>query len=343
MVTIIDVANYAGVSKSTVSLVLNKSPRVKAETRLRVEDAIRTLGYVCNNNARGLRKRETKCLGVIISIESKKILTYEFNYETGQFSYGITNGIPDGLEDTDYGMIVERFSQEQAANGEIPQIVKNGRVDGAFLVGGLFTDEVIREIQSYGIPLVSVGYQYGDIDCVYADVAKGMYLQADELLRSGCRRLALINAPHTYTSAKDRLVGWDRALAPYAHQVEKTWQINCHQNHGEGGYLAIKKLWEAGARPDGIAAANEPIAMGVMRYLFEQGVRIPEDISIVGYEASTLGGYASPPLTSVNIHKEQMGAIAARMLIKRIENPAIPRQLHMVDPAMLVRASVKTK
>jgi len=343
MPTIIDVANYAGVSKSTVSLVLNKSPHVKAETRSRVENAIKTLGYVCNNNARGLRKKETKCLGVIIAIESKKIRSYEFNYETGQFSYGVTNGVPDGLVDTDYGMIVERFSQEQAANGDLPQIVKNGRIDGAILVGGLFTEKVIHEIQDYGIPLVSVGREYPGLDCVFADVSVGMFLQTDELLRSGCRRLALINAPVVYASAADRIRGWDRALAPYAGQVEQTWQVNCHQNHGEGGYMAIKELWEAGYRPDGIAAANEPIAMGAMRYLFEQGVRIPEEVSIVGYEASALGGYASPPLTSVNIHKEQMGAIAARMLINRIENPDMPRQIRKINPVMLVRGSVKTK
>ena len=256
MVTIIDVANYAGVSKSTVSLVLNKSPRVKEETRQRVEEAVKTLGYVCNSNARGLRKKETKCLGVVNIVESKNTCTYEFNCETGQFSYGITNGISDGLEDTDYGMIVERFSREQAMGGELPQIIQTGRVDGIFLVGGLFTDEVIQRIRSYGIPMVSVGHSYDTIDCVYEDVAQGMELQVDALLGSGCRRLAMINGACIYESSRERLRGWDAALAQRTVAPEQIWQVYCHRNTGEGGYMAMKQLWEEGARPDGIAAAK---------------------------------------------------------------------------------------
>ena len=109
MVTIIDVANYAGVSKTTVSAVLNNGPHIKEETRLRVEEAINALGYVRNNNARGLRTRQTKCLGVIAAIESLVVHTYEFNLEAGQFAYAVSNGIPDGLEGSDYGLITERY------------------------------------------------------------------------------------------------------------------------------------------------------------------------------------------------------------------------------------------
>lgn len=341
MVTIVDVAEYAGVSKSTVSLVLNKNPRVSAETRQRVEAAIQVLGYVCNSNARGLRKRETKCLGVVNIVEDKDTCTYEFSCETGQFSYGITNGISDGLESTDYNMIVERFSREQAESGELPRIIQTGRVDGVFLVGGLFTYEAIERIRRCGIPMVSVGHRYESIDCVYTDVAQGMYLQVEELLNSGCRRLAMINGASIYEASQERLLGWNEAITQHTVAPEEVWQVCCHRNTGEGGYTAMKKLWEGGARPDGIAAANEPIAMGVMRYLMEQGIRIPGEVSIVGYEASVLGGYAAPPLTSVNVYKEQMGAIAAGMLISRIENPDQSRQMHRMAPVLLRRGSVK--
>ena len=343
MVTIIDVARCAGVSKSTVSLVLNKNPRVKEETRLRVEEAIKTLGYVCNSNARGLRKKETKCLGVVNIVESKDTRTYEFNSETGQFSYGIVNGISAGLEDTDYGMIVERFSRERAISGELPQIIAANRVDGVFLVGGLFTDEVIERIRHFGIPMISVGHRYDMIDSVYADVERGMELQVEELMACGCRCLAMINGSPVYESSRERLEGWNQALAQCSTVPEQIWQIHCHRNTGEGGYMAMKKLWEEGIRPDGVAAANEPIAMGVRRFLLEQGVRIPEDVSVRGYEASVLGGYAAPALTSVNVYKEQMGVMAAGMLIKRIENPAIERQTYKMAPELLRRGSVKSR
>ena len=91
---------------------------------------------------------------------------------------------------------------------------------------------------------------------------------------------------------------------------------------------------------NGIAAANEPIAMGIMRYLYEQKIRIPDDVSVIAYEDSVLGGYATPALTTVNIHKEQMGAIAANLLLKRMEAPERPLESRMVQPQLILRASV---
>ena len=93
---------------------------------------------------------------------------------------------------------------------------------------------------------------------------------------------------------------------------------DCKHNTGEGGYEVIKRLWQSGARPQAIAAANEPIALGIMRFLYEQDIRISEDIAIVSYEDSVLGGYTVPALTSVNIQKEYMGELAARIMLKHI-------------------------
>ena len=108
-------------------------------------------------------------------------------------------------------------------------------------------------------------------------------------------------------------------------------------------YLATKQLWESGARPDGLVTAHEAIALGAMRYLHEQGIRVPEDISVTSYETSVLGGYSIPPLTSVNVKKEEMGAIAAKMLIDRIEHPEAPLQRCVITPELVVRGSVAKK
>ena len=342
MVTIIDVANYAGVSKSTVSTVLNNGPHVKEETRLRVEEAVKALGYVCNNNARGLRKRETKCLGVIIAVESRDVHTYEFNFEAGQFGYAVTNGIPDGLTDSDYGLITEQYCPSEMV-GELPSIIKNARVDGVFLVGSLFDDVLLERIRNLNLPVVGVGTCYDSIDCVWPDVAKGVYLQVNELVGNGIKHIAMINCPAGFANAKMRTDGWEQAISEFQADLQQTWMIQCDTNTGEGGYLAMKTLWESGARPDGLVTAHEAIALGAMRYLYEQGIRIPEDISVTSYETSVLGGYSTPPLTSVNIKKEEMGAIAAQMLLKRIEDPNVPLQKHIIDPELVVRASVSSK
>lgn len=342
MVTIIDVANYAGVSKSTVSTVLNNGPHVKEETRRKVEDAVKALGYVCNNNARGLRKRETKCLGVIVAVESRDIHTYEFNFEVGQFGYAVANGIPDGLADSDYGLITEQYCPREMA-GELPSIVRNARVDGVFLVGSLFDEPFLEKLRAQNIPTVGVGASYDSIDCVLPDIGKGMYLQAEELIKNGIKRIAMINCPPEFANAKARMEGWSRARAEMGSRLENTWEINCDTNTGEGGYKAMKALWESGARPDGLVTAHEAIALGAMRYLYEMGICVPEDISVTSYETSILGGYSIPPLTSVNIKKEEMGAIAAGMLLNRMENPDAPLQKQIIDPALVVRASVAAK
>lgn len=342
MVTIIDVANYAGVSKTTVSAVLNNGPHVKEETRRKVEEAVKALGYVCNNNARGLRKRETKCLGVIVAVETRDIHTYEFNFEVGQFGYAVANGIPDGLVDSDYGLISEQYCPSEMA-GELPSIIKNARVDGVFLIGSLFDEAFLQKLHALNLPTVCVGTGYDTIDCVYPDVARGMYLQVEELIRGGAQRIAMVNCPPEFANAKKRIAGWKRAVSELGDRLQETWEIQCRTNTGEGGYQAMKKLWESGARPDGLVTAHEAIALGAMRYLHEQGIRVPEDISVTSYETSVLGGYSIPPLTSVNVKKEEMGAIAAKMLIDRIEHPDAPLQKCVITPELVVRGSVAKK
>ena len=342
MVTIIDVANYAGVSKTTVSAVLNNGPHVKEETRRRVEEAVKVLGYVCNNNARGLRKRETKCLGVIVAVESRDIHTYEFNFEVGQFGYAVANGIPDGLADSDYGLITEQYCPREMA-GELPSIIKNARVDGVFLVGSLFDEDFLTKLDALKIPAVGVGTSYDSIDCVFPDIAKGMRLQVEELARNGVQQIAMINCPPEFANAKSRVKGWNQAVSNLGGKLKNRWEIQCRTNTGEGGYLAMKDLWESGARPDGLVTAHEAIALGAMRYLHEQGVRVPEEVSVTSYETSVLGGYSIPPLTSVNIKKEEMGAIAARMLLNRMDHPDTPLQKCIMDPELVVRGSVARK
>lgn len=341
MVTIIDVAKYAGVSKTTVSAVLNNGPHVKEETRKRVEEAIEALGYVCNNNARGLRKRETKCLGVINITERRLRQQDELGNVTDLFGPDVTNGIQDGLDGTDYGLITERYYLEDAQE-KLPQIVKNARVDGVFLLGNLFTYDIVQKILQQGIPAIGVNCQFDFIDCVVNDVEQGAYLQVKELLDSGCGRIALINCSRVYSSSQERIDGWRRAIAETSEGAE-TWHVYCDKNTRNGGYRAMKELWESGARPDGIVTGTEKIAFGVMQFLMEQGISVPADISVVAYSASVLGLYSIPPLTSVNVHRERMGMVAAEMMLNRLEHPEAPIGLRIIDPDLIIRESVRKK
>lgn len=146
-VTIIDVAKEANVSKSTVSLVINNSPNVKLETKRRVLEAIDKLGYVTNYSARSLTMQKTNHLGIITIVESLSEKTYNFDTETETFSQDVTLGIVKGLADTNYGVLTERVSVKESNENTIPALVAQNRVDGIFIVGGLFDDSFIEVLK----------------------------------------------------------------------------------------------------------------------------------------------------------------------------------------------------
>jgi len=337
-VTIIDVAHEAGVSKSTVSLVVNGNPVVKEETRLKVLAAIERLGYVANINARSLTAKRTAIIGVVLMVEENVSKTYEYDQETETFGYDVAIGVPRALAGTDYGMLMERFSHEDSRH-DLPQLVKHNRVDGVIIIGGLFDERFIERLTSRGVPVVVVGRSNDGVDCVTADIASGAYLAVRNLIDTGHTAICCVNCPQKFSSHLPRRVGYEQAFAssPYRHDHRLVY---CAHNNGLGGYEAVKELWEGGFRPDGIATANDGIALGVLRFLYEQHLRVPDDVSIVSYEDSVLSGYCSPPLSTVHFDKELMGEQAGRLLLKRIQHPTGTPEQQVVPVELLQRKSV---
>lgn len=342
MSTIFDVAKCAGVSKSTVSLVLNNSPLVKEESRLKVLDAIEKLNYVPNNNARGLSTRTTNCLGIVIMSEKSPMISYDFDQHTGICSYNISSGIMSALIDTKYGTIIEQFCSIDSP-GELPRVVQNKRVDGIFIVGFPYDMGMIKRLVDMNFPfvLVGVGSLESGIDSVRADPGDGVRLGFKHLLDTGHRDICYINCPKTFRSNYVRYDALRAVSRECGVELKSDWIMDCDQNNGKGAYDTFKAFWEAGNRPDAILTANGHLALGAMRYLYEQNVRIPDDVSIVAYEDSSISGYSTPALTTVNIHKEQMGAIAARCLLDRLQNPNKDVEEIVVPAELVIRDSVR--
>lgn len=343
-VTIFDVARLAGVSKSTVSLVLNNSPLVKDQTRVRVEQAIKALHYVPNNNARGLRPKATNCLGIVIMAEDAPDIRYDFDQHTGLCSYNISTGIMSALVDTDYGAIIERFCSVQNP-GELPNIVQKKRVDGVFIVGSPYDKGMIERLKEIRMPFVVVGvdsYEEG-VDSVRSDPGEGVEIGLRYLYDTGHKKICFINCPQTFHSARVREDALERITAELGISIPGDWLFSCDQNNGKSAYEKFKTFWEAGNRPDALLAANGYLAMGVMRYLYEQNVRMPDDISIMAYEDSSISGYATPALTTVNIHKEHMGEIAAHCLLRRMLHPDLAPGEYIVPADIVIRDSVRDR
>ena len=340
-ITIIDVAKKANVSKSTVSLVINNAPTVKAETRQRVLEVIDELGYVPNFNARGLTTKKTNSLGVLITPEKDTTESpFDFQNETEFFSYDILAGIPDGLENTDYGLVIERYCMKNSDEHPLPEMISQRRVDGVIIIAGLYDDEFENRILESGIPAVVVGRPQSVFDSVSVDIEQGIYLATEKLISVGIKKICYINCPSIFSSNQRRRNGFYHAINDYHLYEEDQRVVDTEWNTGKGGYEAIKNLFVSGYRPDGIVAAHDSIALGIMRYMYENEIRIPRDISIISFENSVLSGYAAPALSTVDINKRELGKKAGELLVQRIEKPKMPKATLLYTPTVINRDSV---
>ena len=345
--TIEDVARRAGVSRSTASLVINKSPLVREKTRLLVEKVIEEIHYVPNSNARALSARTTGNLGVVFMqdyLPESTQISYNNDQHVGLASFNFSNGIMAGLVGTDYGIIMERFCSVNMPD-ELPRIINEKRVDGVFIVGLPYSAQFIPNLKKTGLPFVLVGignYQDG-VDSIYTDPGEGTEMAVRELLETGHRRICLLNCSDALVSHQWRLDGCLRAMEAYGVSFDPAWNIYGRSNNGRTAFDTFRTFWEAGNRPDGIVTANGQSAAGIMAYLYQIGVRLPEDVSIIAHEDSSLCGYAAPALTAVNIRKEEIGAQAARCLIERIKNPEKETERFTLPPYLVRRSSVQNR
>lgn len=347
MATIDDVARRAGVSRSTVSLVINHSPLVKEKTRKLVEDVIAEIHYVPNSNARGLSARVTNNLGVVFMqdyLPTATQISYDNDQHIGLCSYNIFNGIMAGLAGTDYGVITEKFCSI-AEPDELPRFVKEKRVDGLLIVGLPYSDQFLDNLRKTRLPfaMVGVGNYAEGVDSIYADPGEGTYLAVKELIATGHRDICLINCSTRVFSHRQRLDAYRTALEEAGLPFRPAWNIESLSNNGHNAHQAFRDFWDAGNRPDAIVAANGQSAAGAMVYLYQLGVKVPDEVSIIAYEDSSVCGYATPALTSVNIRKEEMGKHAAQCLLERIRNPERPAERYAVPPYMVRRDSVRQR
>jgi LacI family transcriptional regulator/LacI family purine nucleotide synthesis repressor len=337
-VTIIDVAREAGVSKSTVSLVMSGSVAIKKQTRDRVLKTIQRLDYVPNINARNLTTRKNHILGVAMNVENFSLSSYDFDSETEIFSYDVSLGIHARLENSGYGVLQERFCITD--ENVLPKFVINKRVDGVFILGNAFYNSLITKLKKEKMICVVVGRHVSEVDSVSPDFIKAAYLSTEYLIATGHKKILFINCPTIFSSNQDRLTGINHAVSDYSYPMNPEWIINTQHNTGKDAYETIEYCWETGIRPDGIFMANDTLALGVMRFLHERKVRVPDDISIIGYEDSILAGYAVPPLTTINISKPKMGESAAQLMLERIRNPRKKFASLVIEPALVERSSV---
>ncbi len=339
MATIRDVAEYANVSISTVSLVLNNSPAVKHETRYKVFDAIKTLQYVPNQYARSLVTKQSRVIGVIKGMERVQRSVYSFDGVVDTYLSEMLRSIETQIDLNQYSMMIDWCFDQNASDDASAPVLDSNKVDGIIYVGGFLSDALAQKLIATGIPTVLIGSRHDEIDYVDTMPDKGLELAVQHLLEQGHRKIAFINGPEASHSSARKERGFISALERAGISARPEW-IERGDYTGRAGYEAARRLWSSGEHPTAVIGSTDCVAVGAMRYFYENGIYCPRDISLIGFEDSILSEYCVPPLTSICVRKDVLGEEGAKILFNRIQNPKSKHVKLTIEPELIRRSSV---
>lgn len=327
--TINDVARIARVSKKTVSRVINQSALVREETRTRVAEVIAELGFTPDPQARGLAFGRSFLVGLI------------YDNPNPQHTVSHQQGILDALKGTGFELVVRPVDRTSPRLlDEMRVFIERQKLFGVVLPSPVSEDEGLVEL------LKELGCKYVRIASVPMDDASCMVVSHDgrgaaeaarHLADLGHKRIALISGPPSFRSSVERRRGFEAGLAEKGLTLDPTLAKQGAYTY-ESGIAAARQLFEIQDRPTAIFCLNDEMASGAYLAAREAGLRIPEDVSIVGFDDAPIAARLWPPLTSVRLPLRDMGRMAGEMLVP---NPLRETQAdaHEVRPELVVRAS----
>lgn len=333
-VTARQVAERAGVSRATVSFVLNdvRGARIRQETRDRVLSAAEELGYHPDITGRRLATGQTNLIAYVERQTPQQVFSDGFWPE-------VLHGIHDTALAADHEVM---FAPDAVLDGEsrCTRLLRGGYVDGAIISGPRVDDEELLDLLEAGAPIVLQGsWPDPEVMAVDVDNVASAKLATEHLLDLGHSQVALIlHAPEAYNAAKDRMAGYRQALAERGVNFNPSWVAHADFTP-ISGERAMQQLLQLPDRPSAVFATSDTVAIGAMRAIRRQGLRIPQDMAIVGFDDIPLAEYYSPPLTTVRLPAYQLGEASAAMLMDLLANkPPEPRR-RLLDSELIVRSS----
>ena len=339
--TLEDVARVAGVSRSTVSRVINGSRNFDPAVREAVRRAIAETGYVPSLAARSLVGRHTGTVALVLSgagdsadddDDTRSRLVF-----ADPFFGRVANGVSRFLRPR--GLHPVLMSAETAEDHQhVLNYLRRGNADGAILVSTHADDPLPALFPDSGLNAVLFARPVRPLPISYVDVAhrEGARLAAEHLIARGCKRIATICGPLDVPAAQDRLSGFREAMAragsPYIPYYEGNFTL-------ESGEAAAQRLLDEYPEVDGIFAANDLMAQGALLTLRDRGRRVPDDVAVIGFDDSSAATASRPMLTTVRQPVEEMAAEMTCMLLDQIETPGLPIASRIFDPVLVVRQS----
>jgi len=327
--TMRDVAERAGVSVTSVSHVINETRPVSYEVRERVLAAMEELGYQPNLLARSLRSGKTHTIGTIVPDSADP------------FFAEVARGIEDTAFENGYSLILCNSDRNLGKEAFYTNVLVEKRVDGIlFLAAGVSTERIL-DLQRRGMPVVVVDRELpaANVDSVVTDNAGGGWSATRHLIDLGHRRIGHIAGPSDLRLSEYRSTGYCKALLEEAGITADENLVVRGDFDFESGHRAARQLLANDQRPTAIFACNDIMAIGAICAAAQLDLRVPEDLSVVGYDDIPLASYSNPPLTTVAQPIYDMGVVAASMLLERLHDPGGPARQLVLDVELQIRQS----
>ncbi len=293
-----EVARVAGVSKSTVSRVINSEDHVSAKARAAVHEAITSLGYSPNQAARSLAGHKANAIALVVSEQDSRVLS-------DPFFAGVLRGVHAELTGRRVQLVLTIIGPHDD-HQDLVTYLGGGHVDGALLVSLHGDDPLLRMLHEVHLPFVVGGRPLGNTPAPFvdADNFNGGLLATRHLLSLGRRRIATISGPRDMAAGLDRLSGWRRALGEAKLSADLVAEADFTP---EGGARAMSELLVRAPELDAVFVAADIMALGALQVLHANGKQVPRDVAVVGFDDSMLAATAVPPLTTVRQDVEQLG------------------------------------
>ena len=332
-VTLDEVARLAGVSRATVSRVVNGNPKVAPDVRRTVERAVDRLGYVPNPAARSLVTRRTQSVGLVIAEPAGRLFE-------DPFFPRLLRGVGAALSARELQLVL-LMPQAPHEETRVERYLTAGHVDGALLVSLHGNDPLPAAVARRGIPVVVGGRPPRGAAVSYVDVdnLQGARSAVEHLIDGGRRTIATVAGPADMPAGVDRLAGYRQALDSAARDRDPRLEATGDFSQS-GGADAMRRILADRPDVDAVFAASDLMAAGAIGVLRSEGRRVPEDVAVVGFDDSPIAATTDPPLTSVRQPIEEMGAEMVRLLLEHTANPrSVPRTVILATQLVPRRSS----
>lgn len=330
MATIYEVAELAGVSVATVSRVLNGNAKVSDRTKEKVITAVRTLGYVPNSIAQSLASNRTNRVGVMVS---------ELH---GPFFSSMLAVIEDELRQVNKHAVITTGHSDEAKEKDAIEFLRSCRCDVLILCVDAVSDEYLVELSQQNVPFVIINHDVSALSdrCFSIDNELGGYLATKAAIDHGHRNIAYVAGPDFKEDARLRLAGHRRALAENSIEWDPELLV-MGDYHEESGRHAFFQLYKRNVTFSALVCANDDMAAGAMFAARDQGLELPEELSIIGFDDLLYSRYTYPQMTTVNNPIAEMGLMAARWVLKNIYDLSIKRSIqNRFQPQVIFRDSL---